>query len=65
MRFKGSIYPSIKDVVGPAYYVVSCIPARHTPKLLEDCRDIGVKVLHLYAAGFSETGEPEGTVGII
>ena len=54
------VYPSLKDVPGPVDHVVSCIPARHTPKLLEDCRDIGVKVVQLYTAGFAETGEPEG-----
>ena len=75
MGFKGPIYPinpkgghigrlpvyaSLKDVPGPVDYVISCIPARHTPKLMEDCRDAGVKVMQLYTAGFAETGEPQG-----
>ncbi len=73
--FKGSVYPvnlkggyigklrvyaSLRDVPEPVDYVISCVPARHTPALLEDCRAVGVKVVQLYTAGFSETGQGEG-----
>ncbi len=54
------VYPSLRDVPGPVDYVVSCVPAQHTPKLLGDCASAGVKVVQLYTAGFSETGEGEG-----
>lgn len=54
------VYASLRDVPGPVDYVVSCIPARQTPELLEDCRVAGVKTIQLYTAGFSETGQGEG-----
>jgi acyl-CoA synthetase (NDP forming) len=48
------------NLPGPVDYVVSCVPAWQTPELLEDCRASGVKVVQLYMAGFSETGQGEG-----
>jgi acyl-CoA synthetase (NDP forming) len=54
------VYPSLKDVPGPVDYVVSCVPAQHTPGLLEDCLATEVKVVQLYTAGFAETGQGEG-----
>jgi acyl-CoA synthetase (NDP forming) len=54
------VYTSLRDVPGPVDYVVSCVPAWQTPELLEDCRASGVKVVQLYTAGFSETGQGEG-----
>jgi succinyl-CoA synthetase alpha subunit len=47
----------LRDVPKPLDYVVSCVPAQHTPDLLEDCRAAAVKVVQLYTAGFSETGQ--------
>lgn len=73
--FKGNIYPlnpsggkasgmkiyrNIKDVPGPVDYVVSAIPARHTPQLISDCAAKGVKLVHLFSAGFSELGSKTG-----
>jgi acyl-CoA synthetase (NDP forming) len=54
------VYAGLRDVPGPVDYVISCVPARHTPDLLEDCLAAGVKVVQLYTAGFSETGQGEG-----
>jgi succinyl-CoA synthetase alpha subunit len=53
------VYRRLRDVPGPVDHVVSCIPAQATLQLLEDCREVGAKVLQLYSAGFAETGEPE------
>lgn len=50
-------YPSIKDVPGPVDHVISLIPAPLTPQLIQDCGAKGVKVVHLFTAGFGETGE--------
>jgi acyl-CoA synthetase (NDP forming) len=41
-------------------YAISCIPARPSIQIIPDCAAKGVKVLQLYTAGFSETGEEEG-----
>jgi acyl-CoA synthetase (NDP forming) len=52
-------YPSLRDVPGPVDYVISSVPARVVPQLVEDCGLKGVKTLHFFTAGFSETGEQE------
>jgi len=54
------IYPSLTDIPEPVDFVVSAIPARHTPQLLSDCAEKGVKLVHLFTAGFSELGDEEG-----
>ncbi|HEY33003.1 MAG TPA: hypothetical protein G4O10_07860 [Dehalococcoidia bacterium] len=69
--FRGKIYPvnpnhpeilgiktysSLKDVPGTVDYVISCIPAGDVPKMLTECVQKQVKVVHLYTARFSETG---------
>jgi acyl-CoA synthetase (NDP forming) len=55
-----TIYPSLKDIPEPVDFVVSAIPARHTPQLISDCAEKGVNLLHLFTAGFSELGDEEG-----
>ena len=54
------VYARLQDLPGPVDYVVSCVPARQTPALLEDCLAAGVKVVQLYTAGFLEMGPGEG-----
>lgn len=54
------VYARVGDLPGPVDYVVSCIPARQTPDLVEDCVAAGVKVVQLYTAGFAELGPGEG-----
>jgi len=54
------VYPNVKDVSEPVDYVISCIPALAAPQLIKDCAAKGVKVVHLFTAGFSETGTEEG-----
>ena len=53
-------YPSISDAPPPVDYVISNIPAPLVPQLAADCVASGVRVLQLFTAGFSETGEEEG-----
>jgi acyl-CoA synthetase (NDP forming) len=53
------IYCSVKDIPGPVDHVVISVPAAHTPKIMEDCRDIGVKVVHVFSSGYAETGETD------
>ena len=50
------VYKRLRDVPRPVDHVVSCIPARETPGLLEECREVGARILQLYTAGFAETG---------
>ena len=53
-------YPSLNDIPDIIDYVIVSIPARSAPQLMKDCVAKGVKFVHLYTAGFSETGEEEG-----
>ncbi len=50
-------YPNVRDVPGPVDHVICMIPAEATRQLLEDCVAKGVQTVHLYTAGFAETGE--------
>ena len=52
-------YPSLRDVPDDVDYVISSVPARIVPQLLEDCIAKNVRVLHLFTAGFTETGDAE------
>ena len=53
------IYRTLTEVPGAVDHVVASIPARYTPALMEECRAKGVKVVHMFASGFAETGEPD------
>jgi acyl-CoA synthetase (NDP forming) len=53
-------YANVREVPGPVDYVISMVPAPLTLQLVDDCGAKGVKVLHLFTAGFSETGDEEG-----
>ncbi len=52
-------YPSLADIPDEVDYVISSVPARIVPELLEQCIQKGVRVLHLFTAGFTETGDAE------
>ena len=52
-------YPSLRDIPDDVDYVISSVPARIVPQLLEDCIVKKVRVLHLFTAGFTETGDVE------
>ena len=53
-------YPTVRDIPDPVDYVIFNIPARLTPQIMGDCAAKGVKVVHIFTAGFSETGKEEG-----
>jgi len=53
-------YPSILDVPGPVDHVTCAIRATLTPQLMRECVAKKVKLVQLYTAGFSESGEEEG-----
>ncbi|MBI2886666.1 MAG: CoA-binding protein [Chloroflexi bacterium] len=52
-----SAYPSVLAVPGPLDYVISSIPAAGVPELLRQCGKKGVRFVHLFTAGFRETGD--------
>ncbi len=52
-------YPSLGDVPGDVDYVISSVPLRFVEQLVEDAGRKGVKVIHFFTAGFSETGDED------
>lgn len=52
-------YPSLRDIPGPVDYLISSVPAPVVPQLVEDAIAKGVRLIHFFTAGFSETGEEE------
>ena len=54
-------YPAIRDVPDELDHVILAIPAPLTPKLMHECVAAGVKSVTIFTAGFSETGDAEGT----
>jgi acyl-CoA synthetase (NDP forming) len=54
------VYPNIKDVPEPVDYVICSVSAPQVPQLVKDCIAKGVKTVHIYSGGFSETGTEQG-----
>jgi acyl-CoA synthetase (NDP forming) len=55
-------YASILDVEDGIDYVVIAVPALLVPRVLGECIEKGVKAVHVFTAGFSETGIEERKV---
>ncbi|MHB1418761.1 MAG: CoA-binding protein [Bacillota bacterium] len=73
--FQGEIYPvhpkgeavhertgyrDLLDVPGDIDYVISCVPANLVLDMLRKCKQKNVKMVHLFTARMSETGEEKG-----
>jgi acyl-CoA synthetase (NDP forming) len=54
------VYRRFADIPQNVDYVISTVPAKAAPGLIEECAQKGVKAVHFCTAGFSETGEEEG-----
>ena len=52
-------YPNLSSLPEPVDYVICCLPASKVPDMLAECPARGIKVVHLYTARLSETGQPE------
>jgi acyl-CoA synthetase (NDP forming) len=53
-------YSSIENVPGRIDYAIVAVPARAVPSVVEKSIRKGVKIVHVYTAGFSETGKEVG-----
>lgn len=53
-------YPSISALPEPVDLVILSIPAPAVPETLRECAATGNRNIHIFTAGFKETGEPEG-----
>ncbi|UCE73638.1 MAG: CoA-binding protein, partial [Methanomassiliicoccales archaeon] len=54
------VYRRFADIPQNVDYVISTVPAKAAPGLIEECAHKGVKAVHFCTAGFSETGEEDG-----
>ena len=54
------VYPDLVSVPEPIDLVIVSVPAPAVPAVLEDCIAAGAKNVHIFTAGFEETGEEEG-----
>ena len=72
--YKGRLYPinpNVDEIIGikayknltelpePVDLVIVSVPAPYVPGVLEECAQTGNKNIHIFTAGFKETGEPE------
>lgn len=53
-------YSTVRDIPEPPDFVIIAIPAPGVLGVLEDCVAAGVKNVHIFSSGFSETGEESG-----
>ena len=53
-------YPDVKSIPETVDLVIVAVPALRVPGVLEDCVAAGVKNVHIFSSGFSETREEEG-----
>jgi acyl-CoA synthetase (NDP forming) len=53
-------YPRVSAIPGRVDLVIVTAPAKAVPDILEDCIKADAKNIHLFSAGFEETGEEEG-----
>jgi len=53
-------YPSVSAVPDDIDYVIVSIPSQHVLEAVKECIAKKVKVVHVYAAGFSEIDKEEG-----
>ena len=55
-------YASVLDIESEIDYVVIAVPASLVPRVLRECIQKGAKAVHVFTAGFSETGLEERRV---
>jgi acyl-CoA synthetase (NDP forming) len=53
-------WPNLRSLPEPVDLVVISLPAPAVPEALRDCAASGNKNIHIFSAGFKETGEEEG-----
>jgi acyl-CoA synthetase (NDP forming) len=53
-------YHSMESIPDSIDYAIVSVPARMVPEAVKQCMSKGVKIAHVYTAGFSETGKEEG-----
>src|SRR4030042_3138576 len=49
-------YSNVRDIPGDVDLAILSVPAAVTPQIIEDCAVKGVRVAHVFSAGFGESG---------
>jgi acyl-CoA synthetase (NDP forming) len=52
-------YPSLLDIPGAVDHVIIAVPASSALPVLDDCAAKGVKSVHIFTAGFGESGDTD------
>jgi acyl-CoA synthetase (NDP forming) len=52
-------YPRVKDIPDPVDLVIFTVPAEASLEVMKDCVEKKVKFVHLYTAGFGESGRDD------
>jgi len=55
-------FPTLLDTPDPVDHVISQVPARFVPELVDQCIAKKVRSIHFFTAGFSETGDQDMAV---
>lgn len=55
-------YPSLIDIPGAVDHVIISVPATSTLAVLDECAAKGVKSVHIFTAGFGESGTKDGAL---
>ncbi len=54
------LYKSLQEIPDEGDFVISAIPARYTPQLVDDAVEKGVRAIHFFTSGFGEIENIEG-----
>lgn len=54
------VYPSLRSLPPPVDLAIVSVSSTYALSVMEDCVAAGIRNIHFFTAGFSETGEAEG-----
>jgi acyl-CoA synthetase (NDP forming) len=58
--FNFKCYKSVLDIEEDIDFATVTVPAKYTPDVLRECVEKGIKTVHFFTSGYSETGTEEG-----
>ncbi len=58
--FNFKCYKSVLDIEENIDFATVTVPAKYTPDVLRECVEKGIRTVHFFTSGYSETGTEEG-----
>ncbi|MGQ9721516.1 MAG: acetate--CoA ligase family protein [Candidatus Jordarchaeum sp.] len=58
--FNIKCYKSVLDINDDIDFATVTVPAKYTPDVMRECVEKGIKTVHFFTSGYSETGTEEG-----